>query len=194
MDMAWAQCRERSSWKAAFAAGPTIQLAPAPAMLSPFAVVGAPLALQSSPSMVLSAPSPPLLASPLALAAPALALPAPVAAVAAPVAALPVLSALTVMPAPSIGDAFDGAFAERRKEEAERLPKNEELFEVTAQVVAAAVKAGSLPPDAVSPAFKARAAKIDFDVSSLSDAVLTLAESAEGTPWEARTAALLALL
>ncbi len=69
-----------------------------------------------------------------------------------------------------------------------------ELFEFTAQTVAAAIKAGKLSSDAVSPAFKARAAKIDFDAPSLKDAALTLAESAEGTPWESKTAALLALL
>jgi hypothetical protein len=78
--------------------------------------------------------------------------------------------------------------------EAELLPKSEELFEFTAQTVAAAIKAGKLAPDAVTPAFKERAAKIDVEVSSLSDAVITLAESAEGTPWEGRTAALLSLL
>jgi hypothetical protein len=77
--------------------------------------------------------------------------------------------------------------------EAESLPHREELFEFTAQVVAAAIKAGKLPPDAVSPAFKARAAKIDFDVTSLKEALLTLAESAEGTPWEGRAADLQAL-
>lgn len=78
--------------------------------------------------------------------------------------------------------------------DAEKLPKSEELFEFTAQVVAAAEKAGLLPAGSGSEKFRARAAKIDFDVPPLRDAVETLAESAEGTPWEARAAALLALL
>ncbi|MBI5246100.1 MAG: hypothetical protein HY923_02890 [Elusimicrobia bacterium] len=58
----------------------------------------------------------------------------------------------------------------------------------------AALKAGRLSDAEVPAAFRERAATIDFDVPSLSDAVLTLSESAEGTPWEAKTAALATLL
>jgi hypothetical protein len=72
--------------------------------------------------------------------------------------------------------------------------KDNELFEFTAQAVAAAVKEGRLPAAAVPAKFAERAARIEFDVPSLADAVLTLSESAEGTRWEAKTAALLALL
>ena len=78
--------------------------------------------------------------------------------------------------------------------DAESLPKNEELFEFTAQAVDAAIVAGKLLKDAVSPAFRARADSLGYDVPSLQDAVITLSESAEGTPWEAKTAALRALL
>ena len=78
--------------------------------------------------------------------------------------------------------------------DAMKLPKDEELFEFTAQAIDAAIKAGKLPPDAVTKAFRKRADALGYDVPGLADAVITLAESAEETPWEARTAALRALL
>lgn len=78
--------------------------------------------------------------------------------------------------------------------DAEHLPKNEELFEFTAQAVDAAIRDGKLAREAVSAKFRARADALGYDAPSLKDAVLTLSESAEGTPWEAKTAALAALL
>jgi hypothetical protein len=95
--------------------------------------------------------------------------------------------------APSGPTPFSSALTQLASE-AETLPKHEELFEFTAQAVDAAIKAGRLPKDAVSAKFRARADALGYDVPSLEDAVITLMESAEGTPWEARTAALRALL
>ncbi len=82
----------------------------------------------------------------------------------------------------------------RLAKDAESLPKSEELFEFTAQAVDAAIRDGVLKADAVSAKFRARADALGYDAPSLKDAVLTLSESAEGTPWEGRAAALAALL
>lgn len=98
------------------------------------------------------------------------------------------LAPITAGPTP-FSDALTALAADAMK-----LPKDEELFEFTAQAVDAAIKAGKLPPDAVTKAFRKRADALGYDVPSLADAVITLAESAEETPWEARTAALRALL
>jgi hypothetical protein len=75
-------------------------------------------------------------------------------------------------------------------EAAVKLPKGEELFEFAAQIVAAAVKGGLLSRDAVPPAFQKRADALSFDAPPLKDALLTLLESSEGTPWFARAKAL----
>lgn len=96
-------------------------------------------------------------------------------------------------PAAPVSSAFSDAL-KALAADAETLPKHEELFEFTAQAVDAAIAEGRFPAGAVSAKFRARADSIGYDVPSLKDAVLTLAESAEGTPWEAKTAALAALL
>lgn len=77
--------------------------------------------------------------------------------------------------------------------DAESLPKHEELFEFTAQLVDAAIAEGRFPKDGVSAKFRARADALGYDAPSFKDALITLVESAEGTPWEGKTAALAAL-
>lgn len=104
----------------------------------------------------------------------------------------PVVEKKAEAPAEPVSTPFSEALAALAAEAV--TIKDAELFEFTAQAVDAAIKAGKLPAGAVSKAFRARADALGYDVPSLSDAVITLSESAEGTPWERKTAALLALL
>lgn len=104
----------------------------------------------------------------------------------------PVVEEKAAAPAAPVATPFSEALT-KLAADAVTLEDNE-LFEFTAQAVDAAIKAGKLPADAVSKAFRARADALGYDVPSLEDAVITLSESAEGTPWERKTAALLALL
>lgn len=104
----------------------------------------------------------------------------------------PVVEKKTAAPAAPVSTPFSEALSSLAAEAV--ALKDNELFEFTAQAVDAAIKAGRLSPDAVSPSFRARADALGYDVPSLADAVITLSESAEGTPWERKTAALLALL
>ncbi len=78
--------------------------------------------------------------------------------------------------------AFNGALA-ALAHEAESLPPKEELFEFTAQTVEAAIKSGHLKRDQLSEAFEKRSLSIDFETPTLTEALLTLLESSQGTPW-----------
>lgn len=78
--------------------------------------------------------------------------------------------------------AFNAALTALARE-AESLPPKEELFEFTAQTVEAAIKAGRLGRDRLSPAFEQRAHSLEFDTPPLAEALLTLLDSSHGTPW-----------
>ncbi len=90
---------------------------------------------------------------------------------------------------PAEPTAFSHALAALAKE-AQGLPAKDELFEFTAQTVAAAIKAKQLDETQVSKQFKERSEAIDFEESSLTESLLTLLESAHGTPWFERTLSL----
>jgi hypothetical protein len=70
------------------------------------------------------------------------------------------------------------------------LPEGEELFEFSAQVAEAAVKAKLVDRADLPAMFWDRAEELGFEPSPLKDALLTLLESSEGTPWFERSLAL----
>ncbi|MBI4425512.1 MAG: hypothetical protein HY554_17405 [Elusimicrobia bacterium] len=88
-------------------------------------------------------------------------------------------------PSPALGKALEALAAD-----AALLPDSDELFEFSAQLVAAALERGLLEAGGLPEGFRERSAALGFDVPAFRDALLTLLESSRGTTWLDRAVAL----